>query len=282
MVTKQDHHFYIDNASLPEVATVLRVLSTDRPLSTTTIRAIAVRDFGYPMQKDATYAPRRLQDLGLAARGGSAGGGYVLTAMGLKLQSILQCDRGLAYELFHYLHYTSFAGHPDARKLLWSYRRCCQLTWASGHIVPTRVAASIILSEAAERFPECLVGACSEGGFKASAVGCVYSWLRTLEPSPLPKSGQSEGLIVKRVLMIPSLAGLALDDFYRDRDIQYGDRVTLDDGVIDALAQVFFAAPESIYSSLAEIAKHSHNIRLLESLSGVALELGRPFGLSDV
>jgi hypothetical protein len=282
MVTKEDHHFYIDNASLPEVATALRVLSIDRPLTPATIREIAKRDFAYDIQKDATYAPRRLQDLGLASRNKPIGQGYVLTATGLTLQSILQHDQGLAYELFHYLHYTGSAGHSDARKLLWSYRRCCQLLWASGHLVSKRMIASTILSEAADRFASCLVGAGSEGGFNAGAVGCVYSWLRRLDPSPLPTSGRSEGPLVRRPLLTPSLAGLALDDLYRDRDIQYGDRVILDDGVVDALAQVFFATPESIYSGLTETAKRSKNLRLLETLSGVAVELGQPFGLSDV
>lgn len=282
MVTKEDHHFYIDNASLPEVATALRVLSTDRALGPTMIRVIAARDFDYQMQKDATYAPRRLRDLGLASLDNGAGRGYILTAMGLKLQSILQYDQGLAYELFHYLHYTGFAGHPDARKLLWSYRRCCQLVWASGHVVDKSIVASTILSEAAQRFADCLAGVGSQGGFKAGAVGSVYSWLRKLEPSPLPKSSQSEGPIVRRALRVPSLAGLALDDLYRDRGIPYGDPVTLDTGVIDCLAQVFFASPESLYSGLTETARHSKNVKLLETVSGVAVELVQPFTLSDV
>jgi len=282
MVTKEDHHFYIDNASLREVATALRVLSVDRPLRPAAIREIAKRDFNYTIQKDATYAPRRLRDLGLALPDNTGGGGCVLTAVGLRLQSILQYDQDLAYELFHYLHYTGFAGHPDARKLLWSYRRCCQLLWDAGHVISTRMVASTILSEAADQFADCLVGVGSQGGFKASAVGSVYSWLKQLKPSPLPASDQPDAPIARRPLMTPALAGLALDDLYRDRDIQYGDQVILDDQIVDALAQVFFATPESVYAGLTETAKRSKNLRLVETLSGVAVELRQPFGLSDV
>jgi len=284
MVTRENHHFYIDNASLQEVASALRVLSTDPGLSPAEIREIAIRDFYPKYQKDATYSPKRLLDLGLAACDHTAKPDYILTPTGLRLQSILESDQELAYELFHYLHYTGFAGHPEARKLLWSYRRCCQLFWSSGHDLDTKLVAATILSEAAERFPECLAGAGRQGGFNATAVQCVRSWLDCLRPSPLPPPvpGKTKGSIIKRNLANPSLAGLALDDLYRDRKIRYGDRVTLDDSVIDALSGVFFSTSESMYAGLVETAKRLPSLTLAETLSGVAIGLQQPFSLFDV
>lgn len=286
MVTKEDHHFYIDNASLQEVASALLVLSLDKGLSTTEIREIAVRDFYPRYQKDATYSPRRLLDLGLATCTSSASRRYTLTPTGLRLQSILESDQDLAYELFHYLQYTGFAGHPQARKLLWSYRRCCQLFWSAGHDLDARVVAATILSEAAERFPACLADAGREGGFNTTAVQCVRSWLNCLRPSPLSMSSPgrtgTQSPIAKRSLPNPVLAGLALDDLYRDRKVQYGDRVVLDDSVIDALSEVFFATPESTYAGLTEMARRSPTVTISETLSGAAVGLARPFGLLDM
>jgi hypothetical protein len=273
---QEDHHFYIDNAAMPEVETALRVLSLDRPLASAEIRDIGRRDFYYPMQKDATYAPKRLEDLGLAKKVGRLG--YVLTLDGASLQSILQGDPGLAHELMHYRHFTGYAGHLDARKLMWSYRRCCELVWAAGRLLSAREVAGEILGEMQEQFATCLAGAGVEGQFKASAVTSVYSWLRHLESPRIDK----DGFLCRCSLRVPALAGLALDDFYRNRGINCGDRVVLDNSVLDSLALVFFATPDSVFDGLRQISRTLHGPQMIETLSGTAIILNRPYGIRDV
>ena len=284
MTGMENHHFYIDNAGMPEVETALRTLSLNRPLSAAIIHDMAERDFGQQMQKDATYAPKRLEDLGLARRTGGSQSGYVLTADGVILQGILLTDPLLAHELMHYRHFTSYAGHPEARKLLWSYRRCCQLVWTAGRLLEPGEVASSIIGEMQDQFSDCLSNVGSEGQFRASAVNSVYRWLRQLQPCPLPpqrpvRYGEP---IVKRALRRPGLAGLALDDYYRQRGMGYGERVIIDDAVIDDLAQVFFSTSSSVLDGLTQLARVARGIRTLETLSGTAVVLSLPFGMSDI
>ena len=150
---KEDTHFYLDYAPPDEVTNVLKVLSLDYDLTTKEI-ADALRDsYGFEMQKDRTYSPRRLFDLGLAVRNKKGSVAYKLSELGSKVQNILGIDSGLAMDLMHYLHYAGYTVEPTKRKYLWSYRRCCEILWDDMRLIKYSDMASAIQSEMQEKFP---------------------------------------------------------------------------------------------------------------------------------
>jgi len=105
------------------------------------------------MQRDHSYSPRRLYDLGVAIqeRQGTKVT-YRLTERGAKLQAIQAMNPRLAADLLHYLHYTSYSGSPHDRKYLWSYRKCCEIIWSTQRLVSNQDLASQILSKMSEEF----------------------------------------------------------------------------------------------------------------------------------
>ena len=64
---KEDAHFYLDNATPQEVINVLTVLSLDHELTPKEISDTLSNKYTFSMQKDYTYSPRRLFDIGLGA-----------------------------------------------------------------------------------------------------------------------------------------------------------------------------------------------------------------------
>ena len=58
----EDIHFYIDNAPPDEVTHVLRVLSVGNPLTPDEIAKVMVNQYGFEMQRDHSYSPRRLYE----------------------------------------------------------------------------------------------------------------------------------------------------------------------------------------------------------------------------
>lgn len=178
---KEDTHFYLDNAPPKEVTNVLTVLSFDYDLSPKEISETLRANYAFEMQKDYTYSPRRLFDLGLAIqiRKGSAVK-YRLTDLGLKIQNLLGIDQELAMDLMHYLHYTGNTGKPTQRKNLWSYRRCCELIWANMRVISSTDLASIIQGEMREKFDWLDFGEKKGARFNDKAANHFYSWLRSL------------------------------------------------------------------------------------------------------
>jgi len=110
----EDIHFYVDNAPPDEVSHVLRVLSSENPLTPSEIAKIMISEYGFEMQRDHSYSPRRLHDLRLASQERQGPKvTYKLTGYGTKLQAIQAMNPTLAIDLLHYLHYTSYSSNPD-------------------------------------------------------------------------------------------------------------------------------------------------------------------------
>ena len=66
--TKQGSHFYLDNAPPKEVTNVLTVLLLDYELAPKEISDTLRNNYAFEMQKDYTYSPRRLFDIGFATQ----------------------------------------------------------------------------------------------------------------------------------------------------------------------------------------------------------------------
>lgn len=124
---------------------VLSVLSIGHALSPNEIAEVLDSQFGFSMQKEHSYSPRRLYDLGLAkqTRVGRKLR-YLLTDTGKRVQEIQTTNASLAVDLLHYLHYSRYSGLPTDRKYLWAYRQCCQIMWTSGGVVSPRKVAAVI------------------------------------------------------------------------------------------------------------------------------------------
>ncbi len=149
----KDIHFYVDNAPPDEVSHILRVLSVEDGLTPDEIAKVVTSQYGFTMQRDHSYSPRRLYDLGVAFQDRQRSKvTYRLTERGAKLQKIQAMNPALAIDLLHYLHYTAYSGNPRDRKYLWSYRKCCEIIWSTQHMVPNQDLASQVLSIMGEEF----------------------------------------------------------------------------------------------------------------------------------
>jgi len=277
---REDTHFYIDNAPPSEVSYVLRILSMDNGLTPNEIaKAIAV-EYGFGMQSDHSYSPRRLYDLGVASQQRQGPKViYRLTEVGAKLQAIQAMNPALATDLLHYLHYTSYSGNPHDRKYLWSYRKCCEIIWSTQRHVPNQNLASQILSRMSEEFSSLNWTARIGARFNSTAAGCVYTWLRALDPPPFTKSDKD---LHPRFVQRFELALLALDDTYRSRQYHYGDAVLMDEPLVNQIAGVFFLDPKCCADLLRLSANIVPSVRMSDTLGGASINLLRPFTIDDL
>jgi len=277
---KMDAHFYIDNAPPIEVTQILRIMGHDSEFTNQEIAEIFKKSYGFEMQRDHTYSPRRLCDLGLfeKKRTGSRETNN-LTDLGKKLQNILGIDISLAFDLLHYLHYTRYENHPNARKYFWSYKRCCELIWEKGFLIKPDELAAIIQVEMKQEFPMLDFNAKKGGRFNAVSAGCVSTWLRALIPSPITKPGE---LIQRRLVQRFELSLLALSYVYQIRGYQYGDPVLMDRQLIDQISGVFFLNGECCSNLLRMASRISSLVKLSDTLSGTSITLLKPFTINDV
>ena len=277
---REDTHFYIDNAPPREVSQVLRVLSVENALTPNEIAKIMADEYRFEMQRDHSYSPRRLYDLGLAhqERQGPRAT-YKLTERGLKLQTIQAMDLSLATDLLHYLHYTGYYGNPQDRKYLWSYRRCCDHIWLNGQLILAARLAATIQDEIGANFPHLDFGAKVGMRFNSTAASCVSTWLHALDPPPFIKSNKT---LQPRLVQRFELALLALDDTYRSRQYHYGDAVLMDDSLINQTAGVFFIDPKCCADLLRLSAKIVPCVRTSDTLGGTAINLLRPYTIDDL
>jgi len=275
----EDIHFYVDNAPPDEVSQVLRVLSGDDALTPDEIAEIVSNQYGFKMQRDHSYSPRRLHDLGLATqeRQGSKVT-YRLTEQGAKLQVIQAMNPALAIDLLHYLHYTSYSGNPHDRKHLWSYRKCCEIIWSTQRLVPNQNLASQILSKMSEEFSSLDWTGRVGARFDSTAVGRVYTWLRALDPPPFIKSDKN---LHPRFVQRFELTLLALDDTYRSRQYRYGDAVLMDESLVNQIAGVFFLDPRCCADLLRLSANIVPSVKMSDTLGGASINLLRPFSIDD-
>lgn len=298
---KEDVHFYVDNAPPDEVVAVISLLHDGIKRKTRQIAIDLLRYRNFAMQKDTSYTPRRLMDLGLAERSGSGTvKEYTLTAIGHEVARMVSIDRSLALDVLHYLHFTPFAGAPpkgsrhvdsvvSLRKYLWSYRRCCVRVWAGGQVPDRDRLAGEILADMVASFPtidfsQFVSGGTARAGgrFDGTGVGRVMAWLQALEPSPIPEDKRDKRLIPREVDRV-ELALLALDDVYRARGYAYGDPVIMDEALLRQAAGVFFLDLECC-TRLIQLAARLFPRRLTMrgTLEGALVVLHGPYTVEDV
>lgn len=278
--SREDTHFYIDNAPPSEVSYVLRVLSVDNGLTPNEIAEAIAVEYGFGMQRHHSFSPRRLYDLGVASQERQGPKvTYRLTEVGAKLQAIQAMNPALATDLLHYLHYTSYSGNPHDRKYLWSYRKCCEIIWSTQGLVPNQNLASQILSRMSEEFSSLNWTARVGARFNSTAAGCVYTWLRALEPPPFTKSDKN---LQPRFVQRFELALLALDDTYHSRQYRYGDAVLMDDSLVNQTAGVFFLDTKCCADLLRLSANIVPSVRMSDTLGGASINLLRPFTIDDL
>lgn len=277
---REDTHFYIDNAPPREVSYVLRVLSVENALTPDEIAKIMADEYGVEMQRDHSYSPRRLYDLGLAhqERQGPRVT-YKLTERGLKLQTIQAMDLSLATDLLHYLHYTGYSGNLKDRKYLWSYRRCCEHIWLNGQLIPAAQLAATIQAEIGAKFPHLDFGVKVGMRFNSTAASCVSTWLHALDPPPFTKSNKT---LQPRSVERFGLALLALDDTYRSCQYRYGDAVLMAESVVNQTAGVFFLDPKCCTDLLRLSANIVPFVKMSDTLGGASINLLRPFTIDDL
>ncbi len=277
---KEDTHFYLDNAPPKEVTNVLRVLSINSDLTPKKISETLRDSYGFEMQKDYTYSPRRVFDLGLAEqnRKGSVVT-YRLTEVGLKIQNILGIDPALSMDLLHYLHYTGYTGLPHQRKYLWSYRRCCEMLWANMRVISPSELASTIQAEMQDKFPWLDYGKKAGARFNSTAASCVSTWLRALDPPPVDQVGSP---LLPRNIDRYEIALLALDETYMSSGYSYGDPVIMDDDFVQQVASVFFLDTESCKELLRIGSRINQSVKISETLSGASINLLKPFKIDNI
>lgn len=277
----EDIHFYIDNAPPQEVSWTLRALSSTEWLSPQMIADKLYTEYGFRMQRDRTYSPRRLYDLGLAVQCGTGTKlRYSLSRLGVKLQGILAFDEGLYADLMHFLHYSRYDAKPETRKYLWSYRRCCEIVWSNNRAVPPQELAANVQSLMREEFPYLDFGARVGARFDATAAGRFYGWIRRLVPPPLAE--QDNAPLERRIVSHYELILLGLDYVYLSRGYRYGDPVILDDALLDDLARVFFLDHQCCRHLLDLASKVTRTVVLRDTFAGTSVNLLQPYGIEDL
>lgn len=281
MSEKEDYHFLIDNASPPEVEHALRCLDQGVAYSTKELRQRLLTEWGYSAQENFNLSTRRLFDLGLSSKSSTAlkKPGHLLTSLGAKVRSILAIDRNLYADIMHFLHYDRYDDSPSSRKLLWSYRTCCQIAWQLKHIPDDLELAAKVQSLIREQFPSAYARRVG-GNFNKGGVSSGWKpWVVQLRPSPFDSERRA---LTPRCADRFELAGLALDHVYRSRDYRYGDPVILDDQLLDEVSRVFFL-DLACCRELIDLAAHlTKVIKLSDTFAGTSVALLAPYGIERI
>lgn len=281
MTEQEDVHFLIDSAPPPEVEYVLGCLDFSVPWSTEELRTRLLSEWGYSAQKQLTFSTRRLFDLGLADRAMTASGkpGHLLTNLGAKVRQLLSIDRQLYNEIMHYLHYSRYDGSPSSRKLLWSYRTCCDILWMRKELPPTSELVAAVQSRIGEQFPSVYAKRVG-GNFNAGGVTSGWKpWVAQLQPCPFDSEGRK---LISRQSHRFELSALALDDAYRSRAYRYGDPVILDESLLDETARVFFLDPICCRELLDLAARLTKVIKLSDTFAGTSITLVAPYTIESI
>lgn len=280
-MTPENVHFYLDNAPPKEVVPVLRVLTRFEGLTPKEIAEAVQRDYGFAMQRDVTYSPRRLADLKLAEMKKKANRTeYILTDRGEKVQHLIATNSNLIPDILHFLHYNGFAEQPKDAKYLWSYRHACEWIWQHGMVFKNGEIARFINDEMIRLLPHLQANAREGWRFDETAAGRLRAWLNALEPSPLPERGS--GPLIPRRVEEPALALLALTDTYAARKHAFGDAIILTDEIRHQTAGVFFLDPALVPDLLQTGARlYPDMLRLGDTLAGMSVCLSRPFTLEN-
>lgn len=278
---EEDLHFLIDSAPPLEVQYTLGCLDTEKPLSTNQLRGCLSSQWGYSAQSNFTFSTRRLLDLGLTEKAMTPTGkpGHILSGPGAVVREILYIDRGLYDELMHYLHYTTYDGSPQSRKLLWSYRTCCDTVWEHKELLPTSELVAAVQSRIADEFPSAYARRVG-GNFNAGGVSSGWKpWVARLQPSPFATDGRK---LVPRMIDRFEAVLLALDDLYRHKSYRCGDPVILDPEMTDELARVFFLDPLRCRELLDLAAAVTNTITLSDTFAGTSVTLVEPYTIASI
>jgi hypothetical protein len=277
-VAEQDTHFYIDYAPPNKVRDALWCLKPDNPMLPTEIFDRLESQGKTVSQR--TEIPRRLFDLGLAeqVRHGNRIA-YTLTSLGSKLREIASFDPGLYPDLIHFLHFSSWDGTPQARKFLWSYRQCSEISWMEELLLPGKQLASRVQSRMMAKFPDLDYAAAVGARFDSTAAGRWSRWVQSLKPPPFE---QDNGDLQKRAVKYHEIILLALDDVYRFENYRYGDPVILDEEMIDELARVFFLDPICCRELLDLAAAVTKAVKLSDTFAGTSVSLVKPYTIESI
>lgn len=281
MGQEEDRHFYIDNASPDEVLHIVKALSADNPASRNEIVEAVQENYGMQFQKKHEFSFRRVEDLGLSNREKKGSSHYYVSNEATrKLQEIAGYDVDFSYELLHYLHYTRYDGETVDRKLLWTYRECCNYIWYDEKRLDVNATASALQSQMLEEFPHLAEYVNEEKGMRIDGRGVqeVLKWLGMLQPSPFDEDGQLQ----PRHLDNYHLVLLALDDFYRHEGYAYDIALLLDDDALDKVARVFFMDTSACRELIPIAAAISDAISLSDTLAGTAITLHTPYGIENL
>lgn len=275
----EDTHFYIDYAPCEEVRKVLRCLSPEQAMTATEVfEMLELQD--QLVKSRRTEILRRLYDLGLASqvkRGNRVA--YSLTELGGKVRDLDAFDPQFYPDLMHFLHFSSYDGTPQARKFLWSYRRCTELAWREGRLLRLKEMAARIQSQMREEFPYLDYAADVGARFDDTAAGRWAQWVRALRPPPF---ADKRGPLQKRTVSHHEVALLALDDTYRSRGYRYGDPVILDDALLDEVARVFLLDPICCRELIDLAARVTKVIELSDTLAGTSVALLAPYDIERI
>lgn len=279
-VAAEDTHFYIDNAPPDEVRTVLFGLDLEAPLSNAQIADRARTQLGFQLQRDTAYSTRRLSDLGLALKPERPNRKtYLLTPLGARMRALVSLDPSISWDAWRYLHYTGYNGQPYSRKLLWSYRVCCEAVWREKLLLPTAQLAGAVQSLMREQFPQLDLSARLGSRFDSTAVGRCYTWLMRLSPMPFSREHPQ---LRSRTVHRHELALLALDHVYRARGYRYGDPAVLDGALLDEIARVFFLDLQCCRELLLLASRVTRAVRMADTLAGPSVTLVAPYTIECI
>lgn len=280
-MAEEDFHFLIDSAPPIEVQYTLGCVDAEIPLSTNELRSCLSSKWGYSAQSNFTLSTRRLFDLDLTNKSRTETGkpGHILSEPGKVVREILYIDRGLYDEVMHYLHYTTYDGSPESRKLFWSYRSCCDVVWEHKGLLPTPQIVAIVQSRIADQFPSAYSNRAG-GNFNAGGVSSGWKpWVARLQPSPFSPEGRN---LVPRTTDRFEVVLLALDHLYRHQGYRYGDPVIVDEKVLDDLARVFFLDPLCCRELLDLAAAVTNAVTLSDTFAGTSVTLVRPYTIESI
>jgi hypothetical protein len=275
----EDTHFYIDYAPCEDVRKALTCLGGGRAMTASEVFD-ELQAQGRPVKSPRTETIRRLSDLGLAAReelGNRVT--YTITKLGEKVRDVDALDLELYPDVMHFLHFSSYDGSRSMRKYLWSYRRCSELAWIEGRLLPLKEIAARIQSQMNDEFPDLDSTAQIGARFDNTAAGRWAQWVRALRPPPFTEGGR---VLQKRTVLRHELGLLALDDAYRTREYRYGDPVILDEVLLDEVARVFFLDPVCCRQLIDLAARVTKAIELRDTLAGTSVTLLAAYGIDRI
>ncbi len=277
---QEDVHFLIDSAPPKEVEHLLRCLSIQTASSLDELRSRLLNEWSFEAQRNLSFSTRRLCDLCLTTKQQTPLGkpGYVLTALGTKVRSILESDHELYADVMHYLHFDGYDGLPHGRKLFWSYQQCCDIAWSRKMIPPAPEIVVEIQARIAVRFPHAYAKKVG-GNFNVGGVTAWKAWIAALASPPFDQSSKK---VTPRKRSCFELALLSLDHVYRSRNYRYGDAVIIDDGLLDEAARVFFLDPTCCRELLQLASKVTRVVTLRDTFAGTSVNLLAPYTIESI